>query len=358
VGTLFACLWFAGCGTPESTGGGATETGNGFAVRVRTSGGAAARAAAVEFVRTDSWIADLADLGTPRTFQAVADMDGVVRLDSLPPGLWAVQGEWNGQMGIVPVTATDSSTVLQLDTEADLRGSLAGDSTSAVWVEGTGWHSSVHGGEFHLFVAPGQIPLVASSGGYVVPLGVPDPGPGTSQALLDTVQRHRIVVEDFSEGNHASTISHFIGLGTWYTTSDSGTQIVLNLQGELNLQYVSKDTSIGYATAGIVFADKVGYHDLDLASMDSLCFDQRGVGQNTVLFEHIVNGANANQGVVSAGNLTASWTHFCVTPSAMKNSWDSMSTTTNNISFCSTHGSRLEMRNIALWGVALQAILP
>jgi len=365
---LSLLLLLAGCGVEPSEGGGATETGNGLQIKVITYEQAAARAASVRFIRTDTWIRDLASSGSPQTFSAVTDDSGAVHLDSLPPGKWAVQCDWGSQAGIVSIGIDTGRLVLPLQPVSRVRATaVTGLRSYPLRVVGSAW-SSVDDptGNPVLYLPPGSWAVATKVDTSAVAVGTPRVS--LRQALDDTVvlDPRRVVLDDFGSGNIYTSFWMYSGFGDWYAVANTGSKIWSasdstkpSYAGSLSMQYSLSDTISGYAISGISFVAGGTYHSLDLTSMDSLCFDARGSAKLAVGLQHIApTGAVAKSVLASVGTISAGWTRRCITPASFGTGWDSIRTSGNDLAFVASRGTLLELRNLVLWGVPLQKLVP
>jgi len=288
---------FSGCGSDALAGGGATETGNGLACRILTdSGKGAARAKAV-FVRTDTWIGDVQTDGSPQTFSAIADSTGLVRLEHLPEGKWAIQSERAVLRGWKPLqNLGHGEDTLRLTPRTLVQGKVIGDYVERVWALGTAWNSSVgDGGRYVLDKAAGKYSLAGESRAPLVPLASGVSVAGESQTLNPIARRGVIVLEDFQDGDSKTALHSYTAIGNWYLAKDAGSSVSSasdpsgpDYRGALAMQYSLKDLS-SYISAGISFLNETGYHKLDLSALDSFCLEARGNGQVVVYFQEILD---------------------------------------------------------------------
>lgn len=357
----------AGCGSDSLAGGGATETGNGLACRIMTDSGTAASRAKVIFVRTDTWTRDVQNDGSPQTFLAQADSTGLVRLDRLPEGKWAIQSDRAGLQGWKPLREIDQmEDTLRLARRTLIQGQVSGDSVDRVWVMGTAWSSSVgDGGRYVLAKAAGQYALAGTSRAPIVPLASGISIAGESKTSNPVARRKAIVLEDFQDGDDKTALHAYTGIGNWYLTKDAASRMYSafdstrpDFRGALSMQY-SLGGSSSYISAGISFFDEKGYHELDLSALDSFCLEARGNGQAVVYFQEIINRFGVEYtGNVSIGTLDSTWRRRCVKPSDFGKSWDSLRTNTTDISFSPRGGNRMEIRQIEFWGPSLLDLSP
>lgn len=351
-----------GCGDGPVAGGGATETGNGLAVRVLTDSGKAAARAKVVFVRTDSWFGDVERDGSPQTFGAQADSLGLVRVAHLPAGKWAVQGDRAGLQGWKQLADGDSVLdTLRLSARTLVQGNVGGDPLERVWMIGTAWSAPVgEGGRYVLEKAAGRFSLVGSSRYPLMSLGAGMSAAGESKTLDLVARRQAVVLEDFQDGDKNTTLHAYTGIGNWYLTKDAQSRVYSSsdtsgpdYRGALSMQYSLKD-STSYVAAGISFVDAAGYHRLDLASLDSFCFEARGNGSIGVYFQEIMKREKVDRSAsATSGALDSVWRRRCMKPSEFGNGWDSVRTSTTDISFAPRGGNRMEIRQIEFWGPSL-----
>jgi hypothetical protein len=357
-------LGLGGCGTNVG-GGGATETGNGFSLEVVDAAGRLAPFANVQFVRTDSWLRDVAISGYPIVLGIQADASGKVWMDSLPSGSWAVQSCSGTECGLVSLDPTVSHASLHLAPSVSLNGIASDDSVTQVRVVGTAWVSAVTGSRrFQIQSAAGTLALVAPWQQNVLPLGTLAPSPGDTLSVSLPPTQNSVMIDDFSDGDRKTAVYRYTGIGNWYVTSDTGTRIWSatdstgpDFQGSLSFQYRSQDTVNGYAEVGISFVDNAGYHDLDLSGMDSLCFSERGNGQLGVAIQRISGGTKVASIFAQAPGLTSGWQRVCLTPSSF-GGWSTLATTGNDIGFVANQGDSVEIGPIEIWGVPLQDLSP
>ncbi|MBK9576858.1 MAG: hypothetical protein IPO40_07290 [Fibrobacteres bacterium] len=356
-----------GCGSDSLAGGGATETGNGLACRILTDSGTAASRAKVIFVRTDTWTRDVQNDGSPQTFPAQADSTGLVRLDRLPEGKWAIQSDRAGLQGWKPLREIDrAEDTLRLARRTLVQGQVSGDSVDRVWVMGTAWSSLVgEGGRYVLAKSAGQYALAGSSRAPIVPLASGISLAGESKTSNLVAHRKAIVLEDFQDGDDKTSLHAYTGIGNWYLTKDAPSRMYSALdstrpdfRGVLSMQY-SLGGSNSYIIAGISFFNEAGYHKLDLSALDSFCLEARGNGQVVVYFQEILDRSGIESSAnVSIGTLDSTWRRRCVRPSDFGKSWDSLRTNTTDISFSPRGGNRMEIRQIEFWGPSLLDLSP
>lgn len=358
-----AIAGLAGCGSDRMVqGGGATETGNGIHVAVVAFDGRPAAYAQVRVVRTDTWIQDLARTGVPISMDLTADRDGRLDLDSLPEGEWAAQVDWGSQAGRMVLGRDSAIRRLGLQPVSRVREVVSGAEGVAVHIVGTTWSARADSlGRVVMYLPPGSHPLVGTTEGGLAQIGVASVriwNPVDSQMRLDP---RRVLLDDFTSGTSRTNISRYTGLGGWYSTSSEGVRIFSDLDssnvsyvGKLSMRYVLPDSS-GFAAVGISFHDDQGYHDADLSGMDSLCFDLQGDG-NLELYWERFDAQFRSQAWAKAVHspIPAAWEHLCVTPTSFGTQWDSVESAANNLTFLSRKGSRLDLRNIVMWGVPLR----
>lgn len=352
----------AGCGPDSLAGGGATETGNGLACRVLTDSGTTASRAKVVFVRTDTWIRDVQNDGSPQTFSAQADSTGLVRVGRLPEGKWAIQSDLAGLQGWKQFRVIDrGEDTLRLDRRTLIQGQVSGDSVDRVWMVGTAWSSSVgDGGRYVLAKSAGRYSLAGASRSPLVPLATGVSLPGESKTSNPVARRKAIVLEDFQDGDDKTTLHAYTGIGNWYLTKDAASRMYSafdstrpDFRGALSMQY-SLGASSSYIIAGISFFNEAGYHKLDLSALDSFCLEARGDGHVVVYFQEILDRFGSEYSAnVSIGTLDSAWRRRCLKPSDFGKSWDSLRTNTTDISFSPRGGNRMEIRQIEFWGPSL-----
>lgn len=361
---ILACGIILGCGPERAVdGGGATETGNGIRVLVASSDGRPLAAAKVRLVRVDTWSRDVAAAGAPQHLDLVADAKGVARIDRLPPGEWAAQSDGQGLSGRLAVSADTAPQTLELRPAARVRIAAPGAAGILVRVAATAWSARLDSsGQALLDLPPGEHPLVARVAADLAALGVVKV---KTQAAIDTVLRiepRRVVLDDFSTDDGKTEVWRYTGLGNWYVAASPGTRIFsdtdtarASFAGWLSLRY-ALGTPDGYAAAGISFRDAQGYHPLDLSRMDSLCFDLRGSGTLEVHWQRLGTGQFGVSAHALLDALPADWKRVCLDRGAFGAEWESLKTAANDLVFLSRRGGRLELRDIVLWGVPLQAL--
>lgn len=359
-------LWWglaslSGCESEPLAGGGATETGNGLTCRVVMDSGKAAALAKVVLVRTDTWLADVQRDGSPRTFEAQADSAGLVRLDPLPPGRWAIQADRAGSQGWRQLAGGVVPDTLKLRRRTLVQGRVVGDPVERVWMIGTAWSTPVgDGGRYVLEKASGPYSLVGASSAPVVALGAGTSDAGDSRTLDLLARRKAIVLEDFLDGDRNTTLHAYTGIGNWYLTKDAGSRVFSasdsagpDFAGALSMRYKPKD-STSYVAAGISFVDGSGYHRLDLSALDSFCFEARGDGNATVYFQEIHVSDKVERSVhASLGSLDTIWRRRCLEPSDFGADWTGLRANATDISFAPRGGGRFELRQIEFWGPTL-----
>lgn len=357
----------AGCGSDSLAGGGATETGNGLACRILTDSGTAASRAKVIFVRTDTWTRDVQNDGSPQTFPAQADSTGLVRLDRLPEGKWAIQSDRAGLQGWKPLREIDrAEDTLRLARRTLIQGQVSGDSVDRVWVMGTAWSSSVgDAGRYVLAKAAGQYSLAGASRFPVVPLAAGFSVPGESKTSNPVARRKAIVLDDFQDGDDKTALHAYTGIGNWYLAKDAASRMYSafdstrpDFRGALSMQY-SLGASNSYISAGISFINETGYHKLDLSALDSFCLEARGNGHVVAYFQEILDRSGIEYSAnLSIGTLDSTWRRRCVKPSDFGKSWDSLRNNITDISFSPRGGNRMEIRQIEFWGPSLLDLSP
>lgn len=355
-----AALLLAGCGDDRSVqGGGATETGNGLRLTVVSDQGRPAAFARVKIVRTDTWVRDLSETGSPRFVSAVADMDGRLRIDSLPDGEWAVQCDWGSQGAIRPLTLDTNSRHLKLQTLSRVRRNLSGPRVDRLWVLGSAWNEVVdEAGGAALYLPPGSHAMVARKDSSVVALGIAKVESWVSSSETLQVVPERVVLDDFSTNDRKTTFWRYAGFGNWYEVGDKATTTRMRLDsGRMTLDYSISGTG-GYALAGISFVTNSVYHVVDLSGMDSLCFDARGDGDLALTFHRILpDGSIDLSASANLGALGASWTRHCLPPASFGEDWSVVRSVGNDFAFVATKGTRFQLRDIVLWGVPLQTLV-
>jgi len=348
-----------GCGADRAAGGGATETGNGLQVALVTSAGLPASGAEAVLVRTDTWIQDVARDGAPRRIRLSADERGLVSLDSVPAGEWALQAGAGGELGWMPVR--DRLDTLRMETRTLVQGTVSGAVSDQVWMVGTAWSSPVGiGGAYLLEKAAGAWALAGRSEGRLVPLGSGSASAGQVQVHDVVARTDRLVLDDFQDADAKTSLHRFTGLGNWYVVHDPASRVWSDAysdrpdyQGALSLRYAKPDTG-GFVVSGISFYNAAGHHDVDLSRLDSLCFEARATGTVEVAFKHMEAGVLARFVALPVPALdSVGWGRRCLRPASAPG-WDSLRTRTNDISWHLWGGGRFDVRQIELWGPSLR----
>jgi len=354
----------SGCGSDRVAGGGGTETTNGLNIEVLASDGRPVPGARVQLVRTDTWVGDVANFGSPLVLSLEADGKGEVHLDSLPIGDWSAQVDWGSQSGIVRLNRADSAVSLPLRVRTNIDLVPRGDSTGVLRVAGSNWAWTPQQGAFRFGLPPGEYALAASRGSILSMAGHVTVSVGIAIDSTVSVDQRRVQIDDFASDDGWTTLWRYTSFGNWYTVGSSGTRIYsptdtsgATYDGQLSMSYSIGDSS-GWAIAGISFVNGQGYHDLDLTTMDSLCFDVAGSGLLQPYLSHIYPDQSHNSVMAAPISLSSIWTRACVTPGSFGGSWDSIRTVANDLAFMGTKGSQVQVRNIVLWGVPLQALAP
>ena len=358
-------LALAGCGTDRVAGGGSTETTNGLNIEVMSTDGRPVSGARVQLVRTDTWVGDVGTFGSPLVLALDANGQGQVRLDSLPIGNWAAQVDWGDQSGIVRLNRGDSVVKLPLQKRTNVSLVPQGDTSSVLRVVGSNWAWTPSQGAFRFGLPPGRYALTASHGATLSVAGHMAVSAGVSIDSTVSVDHRRVLIDDFASNDGKTLLWQYSSYGNWYTVASSGTRIFspadssrATFGGQLYMSYTPPDSN-GYAIAGISFVNETGYHDLNLASMDSLCFDAMGVGQLQPYLSHFNADRTHYSAMSPVLTLSAKWTRRCLTPTSFSGGgWDSIKTTANDMAFMATKGNQVQVRNIVLWGVPLVDLAP
>lgn len=355
---LLAILGLAGCGSDALVqGGGATETGNGLRVRVLNTKGTPQAEAQVQVVRTDTWLSKVATTGMPEAWTVQSDKQGVARLDSLSQGHWAAQSNDSSGAGWIALSSDTAMQDLHLATPGVLRASVVGASgISSLCAVGTNWCTRSDSlGRYQLSLPPGRWPLVVRRDADIVALGIQK---AVSGKLLDTamvLHPGRITIDDFSSGNSLSQLAPYAGIGAWYVSSWGADSIKIAYDGHLSLNYKASDTSLS-ALVGLALRDQSGFRNVDFSRMDSLCFDARSDGRTMLYLVHYDSlGSWVNSAHAPLAALDTSWQRTCLTPAAFGTDWKSVHLLVNDLAFVTHAGSFLELRDLVLWGVPLQA---
>ena len=355
-----AAFVLAGCGGDRSVqGGGATETGNGLRLTIVSDQGRPAAFARAKIVRTDTWVRDLSETGSPRFTSAIADADGILRVDSLPEGEWAVQCDWGSQGAIRPLTLDTNSRHLKLRTLSRVRRNLSGPRVERLWVLGSAWNEGVDdAGVSDLYLPPGSHAIVARKDSSVVALGIAKVESWVSSSETFQVVDDRVVLDDFTGNDRRTTFWNYSGFGNWYEVGDKATTTLMRLDsGKMTLDYSISGTG-GYALAGISFVTNSVYHPMDLSGMDSLCFDARGDGDLALTFHRVLpDGSIDLSATANLGLLGAAWSRRCLTPASFGADWSVVRSVGNDFAFVATKGARFQLRDIVLWGVPLQTLV-
>lgn len=351
----------AGCGHDRSLGGGATETENGMHWRLVSHQGQPASFASARFVRTDTWMHDLATRGRARTIETVADEHGVVSLDSLGEGTWSLQAEWGSEALIAAVGPDTGTPRLRLGPVSRVIRKLSRPTDAELSVVGTDWRSAfAPTGEATLYLPAGSHGLASRTGTSLAMAGVARIRTWEASEESISIDPLRVVLDDFGSGSMNSTFHSFSGFGNWYSVSNAATSMgSLSFQDQLTLRFSLSDTTNAYAIAGISFVDARGYHAMDLSAMDSLCFDARGTSSFHASIQQI-GSASAVLKAVSATTFgpSTNWSHRCLTPGSFGAGWENIKSQGNDLAFVATRGDLLELRDIVLWGVPLSVLVP
>jgi len=352
-------VFLVACGTDRSAGGGATETGNGIRVAILDSRGLPAAGAEAVLVRTDTWIQDVARDGAPRRIRLASNSVGVVELDSLPRGRWSLQVGMTGELGTT--TMPRDGDTIRMERRALLQGVVSGAVVEQVWIVGSAWNSPVGSdGRYILEKSRGDWALVGVSPRGPTALGSGTIFAGTTMVRDFAAREDRLVLDAFEDADGKTTLHKFTGLGNWYMARDSATRVWSegnptgpSYQGSLSMRFAMPAPS-GYVVVGISFVDGDGYKELDLTRLDSLCFEARATGTVELAFKRIVAAKAQRTAISKVARLdSTTWARRCVMPSILPG-WDSLKTSTNDISWHFFDGDRFEMRQIELWGPALR----
>lgn len=356
--SLLALLGLAACGSDALVqGGGATETGNGLRLRVLNPDGTPRAGAQVRLVRTDTWLAKVAASGVPEARAVQADRQGVLRLDSLAQGRWAAQAGDSLVAGWVALGSDTSQQELRLTAAGWLRDRIAGTSgVSSVCAVGTDWCAQADAlGRYVLSLPPGRWPLVVRQDTGLATLGIQTTISGNQLDTTVALHPGLLTVDDFSSGSSLSQLFPYAGIGAWYVNSWGADSIKITYDGHLSMSYVASDTSLS-ALVGLALRDRSGFRNVDLSRMDSLCFDARSDGRTVLYLVHYDSlGSWVNSAHASLGSLDTSWQRTCLTPAAFGSDWATTRTLVNDLAFVTRAGSFLELRNMRLWGMPLQA---
>lgn len=355
---LLALLGLTACGSDAVVqGGGATETGNGLRLLVLDPDGTPHARVQVRLVRTDTWLSKVAVSGAPEVWMAQADLQGVLRVDSLAQGSWAVQA---GDSSIAGWAALRSDTALQelrLTVAGRLRDRIAGASgSSSVCAVGTDWCAQADVlGRYVLSLPPGRWPLVVRQGTDLATLGIQTTISGNQLDTTVALPSEQVTLDDFSSGSSLSQLFPYAGIGAWYVSSWGVDSIKIAYDGHLSMTYVASDTSRS-ALVGLALRDRLGFRNVDFSRMDSLCFDARSDGRTELYLVHYDSlGGWINSAHASLASLDISWRRTCLPPAAFGSDWTTTRTLVNDLAFVTRAGSFLELRNLVLWGVPLQA---
>lgn len=353
-----AALGLAGCGSDALVqGGGATETGNGMRVRVLNAAGAPQAGVPVRLVRTDTWLSKVAASGAPELHFARTDAQGVVRLDSLANGGWAALAGDDLVAGWVALGLDTAQQELRLAAVGQLRNRIVGgEGVSSVCAVGTDWCARADSlGRYVLSLPPGRWPLVVRQDTGLATLGIQTTVSGKKFDTTVALHPGRVTLDDFSSGRSLSQLFPYAGIGAWYVSSWGADSIKITYDGRLSMNYAASDTSLS-ALAGLALRDRSGFRNVDFSRMDSLCFDARSDGRTVLYLVHYDSlGGWINSARTSLASLDTSWQRTCLTPAAFGDDWASTRALVNDLAFVTRAGSFLELRNVMLWGVPLQA---
>lgn len=365
VKTLFVASALAGalsgCGgdSPVSMGGGATETDNVVRLQVGNSDGRALPRAQVVFVRTDTWLRDVANGDGPTTFDALADSNGRLQV-SLPPGEWSAQAQTQASGGILALDRDSSTKSLVLRPLSTLTLQLSGSPVASLRATGTAWEGTTDSaGKWTFRMPPGSRSVVARTGAELASAASVRLLEGRSKDTTATIRPRHLVLDDFASGDGRTSIASYIGVGSWFS-NEWGTRIFSDddstaptYRGKLSMRYTAPDTA-NAALVGIVFRDRQGFRPMDFSRLDSICFDIRGNGDAQLFFIEYDQKGVWTRSTDALVPLDSTWRSRCVVPATMHDPWDQVKTRSNSIAFLAKHGNLLEARNLVLWGVGLQ----
>lgn len=351
----------AGCGGESSVslGGGATETDNVVRLQVGTSDGGALPRTPVVFVRTDTWLRDVAKGDGPTTFEVLADSDGRLQV-ALPPGEWSAQAQTKSSGGIIALDRDSSTNSLVLRPLSTLTLRLSGSPVASLRAIGTAWEGLTDsGGKWTFSLPPGMQSIAARSGQDLAFAASVRLVEGKSKDTLASIHPRRLVLDDFANGDGKTTVSNYTGVGTWFS-NEWGSRIFSDddstgpsYRGKMSMRYIAPDTAHA-ALVGIVFRDRQGFRPMDFSRLDSICFDIRGNGDAQLFFIEYDQKGAWSRSTDTQVPVDTNWRTRCVVPSTMHDPWESIKTQANTIAFLAKHGSLLEARNLILWGVGLQ----
>lgn len=344
-------------------GGGATETDNAIKIQATTSEGAPLPAARVVLVRTDTWLRDVSSRGTPTTLSYKTDLEGRLRIESLPPGEWTAQVETLSQACDIPLGRDTATRILKLQDLSTVDVALDGLSGARLLAVGTSWGASTDSLDRATLRLPaGRRMLVASRDSVLTPALSVTLAAGGQVDTSVTVDVNRLLLDDFSAGDGRATISNFTGMGRWFVNA-WGTQVYsdadprgASLVGALSLRYIAPDTGDA-VLAGIAFHDGEAFRPMDFSRMDSLCFDIRANGEVKLFFIEYGSDNNWNLSAdAEVGGISTVWSRRCVKADSLRDSWPTVRTSANTIAFLARRGDLLEIRNLVLWGVPLASL--
>ncbi|MBK9578371.1 MAG: hypothetical protein IPK50_10825 [Fibrobacterota bacterium] len=365
VKTLFVASALAGvlsgCGgdSPVSMGGGATETDNVVRLQVGNSDGRALPRAQVVFVRTDTWLRDVANGDGPTTFDALADSNGRLQV-SLPPGEWSAQAQTQASGGIIALDRDTSTKSLVLRTLSTLTLQLSGSPVASLRATGTAWEGTTDSaGKWTFRIPPGAQSVVARTGSEIASAASVRLIEGKSKDTLATIRPRRLVLDDFASGDGRTSLASYTGVGSWFSNG-WGSRIFSpddstgpTYRGKLSMRYTAPDTA-NAALVGIVFRDRQGFRSMDFSRLDSICFEIRGNGSVQMFFIEYDQKGVWTRSTDAQVPVDSTWRTRCIVPSTMHDPWDLVKTKANAIAFLAKQGDFLEARNLILWGAGLQ----
>ncbi|HNY32556.1 MAG TPA: hypothetical protein PKO15_16840 [Fibrobacteria bacterium] len=361
-----AGLWgiaflLAGCGgdAPANLGGGATETDNVVRLHVGARDGRHLPGTRVVFVRTDTWLSDVARGDGPRTYQALSDSLGEVRM-ALPTGRWSAQAQTDSQGAILPLETTESPQSMVLGPLSTLRIRLSGRPVASLRVAGTAWEGLTDSvGTWTFRLPAGTRAIVARTGDDLSPAAAVVLRDGQDLDTTATVVSGRVVLDDFTSGTAKTSVAAYVGAGTWFS-NEWGTRIGSeedstgpSFRGKMSLRYTAPDTA-NAALVGIVFRDREGFRPLDLSGLDSICVELRGNGEVRMFVIQYDQDGTWLRSADAFLAVDSTWRKRCVAPSDMHDPWDPVKTRANTLAWLAKRGDWLELRAPVLWGASLQ----
>lgn len=357
---MLACL-MACSGGSKSAGGGGVETGNGIRVSILTTSAMPATQAHVALVRTDNWLKQISESGSPTLIALQNSGQGKFSLDSIPPGTWAIQAQWQNQALWSDLSELSPNAILQLDSMRLVYLELQGDSVQEIHVVGTGWNTHKDSlGQIQLYLPHGTYSLVSKSNSNLSMIAHSVTVESNPVLIQSEITNHQIIIDDFSQGTVSTALSQYTGISHWYLSNDINSRVYSStdstgpsyVNGMLSFNYIQA-TDTSWVVMGIAFTKDSAYYNMDLSPLDSICMEIRGDGYTGFYLQHVELDQRISVGIAQI-LLDSNWTRHCYTPVDFGPSWDSIASLTNDMTFVPKNGSFFEIRSLSLWGIPLQ----